>query len=106
MSTYSALHCIHVPPQMIKRTEGVSSTDIVGRMLMCVRDANRVSEDSEAHRLARQFSGHERDQQDSRTAISRWVVCVFVCVGVCACIILCICHLISMPMGPCGYGHT
>ena len=28
----------------VKRTEGVSSTDIVGRMLMLVRDNNRVSE--------------------------------------------------------------
>ena len=28
----------------VKRTEGVSSTDIVGRMLMLVRDNNRFSE--------------------------------------------------------------
>ena len=27
--------------KMIKRTEGVSSTDIVGRMLMCTRDNAR-----------------------------------------------------------------
>lgn len=61
--------------QMIKRTEGVSSTAIVGRMLMCVRDANRKSDDAEAHLLTRQFSGHERDEVDSRTAISR-LVCI------------------------------
>ena len=29
---------------MIKRTEGVSSTDIVGRMLMCTRVNPRISE--------------------------------------------------------------
>ena len=29
---------------MIKRTEGVSSTDIVGRMLMCTRDNARFRE--------------------------------------------------------------
>ena len=28
----------------VKRTEGVSSTDIVGRMLMLVRDNNKFSE--------------------------------------------------------------
>lgn len=28
----------------IKRTEGVSSTDIVGRMLMCTRDNSRFRE--------------------------------------------------------------
>ena len=31
---------------MIKRTEGVSSTDIVGRMLMCTRDNARFREAS------------------------------------------------------------
>jgi hypothetical protein len=30
--------------RMIKRTEGVSSTDIVGRMLMCTRVNPRISE--------------------------------------------------------------
>ena len=30
--------------RMIKRTEGVSSTDIVGRMLMCTRDNARFRE--------------------------------------------------------------
>ncbi len=30
--------------KMIKRTEGVSSTDIVGRMLMCTRDNARFRE--------------------------------------------------------------
>lgn len=32
--------------RMIKRTEGVSSTDIVGRMLMCTRDNARFREAS------------------------------------------------------------
>lgn len=44
--------------KQIKRTEGVSSTDIVGRMLLCVRE--RSSSDHHAHSsLQRQFShGH------------------------------------------------
>jgi ethanolamine-phosphate cytidylyltransferase len=40
--------------KLIKRTEGVSSTDIVGRMLMCTRDNVRFKEDK--RRLAKQFS--------------------------------------------------
>ncbi|XP_024401500.1 ethanolamine-phosphate cytidylyltransferase [Physcomitrium patens] len=44
--------------KQIKRTEGVSSTDIVGRMLLCVRD--RPTNESPVHAsLQRQFShGH------------------------------------------------
>jgi ethanolamine-phosphate cytidylyltransferase len=46
----TAPHCLQ-----IKRTEGVSTTDIVGRMLMCSRDNVRFSaEDRE--RLTREFS--------------------------------------------------
>ncbi|GLJ37075.1 hypothetical protein SUGI_0751320 [Cryptomeria japonica] len=46
--------------KQIKRTEGVSSTDIVGRMLLCVRD--RPNSDSHNHAsLQRQFShGHNQ----------------------------------------------
>ncbi|XP_077223226.1 phosphorylethanolamine cytidylyltransferase 1 isoform X3 [Tasmannia lanceolata] len=46
--------------KQIKRTEGVSSTDIVGRMLLCVRE--RSSGDSNSHSsLQRQFShGHSQ----------------------------------------------
>ncbi|KAK9832648.1 hypothetical protein WJX81_006957 [Elliptochloris bilobata] len=40
--------------RMIKRTEGVSSTDIVGRMLMCTRDNARFREDK--RELTKQFS--------------------------------------------------
>ncbi|KAK9853648.1 hypothetical protein WJX84_001343 [Apatococcus fuscideae] len=40
--------------RMIKRTEGVSSTDIVGRMLMCTRDNARFRE--ERRQLAKSFS--------------------------------------------------
>lgn len=34
----------HSDAKQVKRTEGVSSTDIVGRMLMLVRTNNRFSE--------------------------------------------------------------
>ncbi|PSS17705.1 Ethanolamine-phosphate cytidylyltransferase [Actinidia chinensis var. chinensis] len=51
--------------KQIKRTEGVSSTDIVGRMLLCVRE--RSSSDSPSHSsLQRQFShGHRTHSQKS-----------------------------------------
>ncbi|XP_058075217.1 ethanolamine-phosphate cytidylyltransferase isoform X1 [Magnolia sinica] len=50
--------------KQIKRTEGVSSTDIVGRMLLCVRE--RSSSDSHSHSsLQRQFShGHSNKFED------------------------------------------
>ncbi|MCD9643089.1 Ethanolamine-phosphate cytidylyltransferase [Datura stramonium] len=50
--------------KQIKRTEGVSSTDIVGRMLLCVRE--RTSVDSPSHAsLQRQFShGHSQKSED------------------------------------------
>ncbi|KAL4557737.1 hypothetical protein LXL04_035925 [Taraxacum kok-saghyz] len=50
--------------KQIKRTEGVSSTDIVGRMLLCVRE--RTSGDSPSHAsLQRQFShGHGQKKFD------------------------------------------
>ncbi|KAL1543642.1 Ethanolamine-phosphate cytidylyltransferase [Salvia divinorum] len=45
--------------KQIKRTEGVSSTDIVGRMLLCVRE--RSAGDSNSHSsLQRQFSSNGR----------------------------------------------
>ncbi|CAL5224914.1 g7680 [Coccomyxa viridis] len=44
--------------KMIKRTEGVSSTDIVGRMLMCTRDNARFRE--ERRELTKQFSSGEK----------------------------------------------
>lgn len=40
--------------RMIKRTEGVSTTDIVGRMLMCSRDNSRFAQDRVM--LTREFS--------------------------------------------------
>ncbi|GMP86218.1 hypothetical protein CsSME_00039076 [Camellia sinensis var. sinensis] len=51
--------------KQIKRTEGVSSTDIVGRMLLCVRE--RTSSESQNHSsLQRQFShGHNQNSEDS-----------------------------------------
>ncbi|GFY93143.1 phosphorylethanolamine cytidylyltransferase 1 [Actinidia rufa] len=51
--------------KQIKRTEGVSSTDIVGRMLLCMRE--RSSSDSQSHSsLQRQFShGHRTHSQKS-----------------------------------------
>ncbi|CAD6337605.1 unnamed protein product [Miscanthus lutarioriparius] len=51
--------------KQIKRTEGVSTTDIVGRMLLCVRE--RSSSDAHNHSsLQRQFSsGHGQKVDDS-----------------------------------------
>ncbi|KAK9726423.1 hypothetical protein RND81_05G213900 [Saponaria officinalis] len=46
--------------KQIKRTEGVSSTDIVGRMLLCVRERS-LNEKSHHSSLQRQFShGHSQ----------------------------------------------
>lgn len=63
--------------KQIKRTEGVSSTDIVGRMLLCVRD--RPSNENQNHTsLQRQFShGHgnkaESGNVPSSTRISHFL---------------------------------
>lgn len=55
--------------KQIKRTEGVSSTDIVGRMLLCVRD--RPSSDNHTHAsLQRQFSHGHSHKAESRGASS------------------------------------
>ncbi|KAL4520866.1 hypothetical protein Ndes2526B_g00051 [Nannochloris sp. 'desiccata'] len=59
--------------RMIKRTEGVSTTDIVGRMLMCSRVNARFTE--EQAELAREFSrgpsgkgGDDEDLEDDSSA--------------------------------------
>lgn len=63
--------------KQIKRTEGVSSTDIVGRMLLCVRE--RSSGDSHSHSsLQRQFSHgrskkYEHGRSDSGTRVSHFL---------------------------------
>ncbi|KAI3819167.1 hypothetical protein L1987_12992 [Smallanthus sonchifolius] len=63
--------------KQIKRTEGVSSTDIVGRMILCVRE--RTSSGSPSHAsLQRQFShGHNQKYDDggsgSRTRFSHFL---------------------------------
>ncbi|KAJ4832500.1 Ethanolamine-phosphate cytidylyltransferase [Turnera subulata] len=50
--------------KQIKRTEGVSSTDIVGRMLLCTRERS-VSENRKNSSLQRQFShGHGQKLED------------------------------------------
>jgi ethanolamine-phosphate cytidylyltransferase len=52
--------------RVIKRTEGVSTTDIVGRMLMCSRDNARFAQERAA--LTREFSrgaGHRGDSSGS-----------------------------------------
>ncbi|XWS22038.1 hypothetical protein CRYUN_Cryun29cG0000600 [Craigia yunnanensis] len=50
--------------KQIKRTEGVSSTDIVGRMLLCVRERS-VSDNQNHSSLQRQFShGHGQKFED------------------------------------------
>lgn len=47
--------------KQIKRTEGVSSTDIVGRMLLCVRDRSVTGNVNTHSSLQRQFShGHSQ----------------------------------------------
>lgn len=52
--------------KQIKRTEGVSSTDIVGRMLLCVRERSTSDSSSNSHSsLQRQFShGHSQKSDD------------------------------------------
>ncbi|KAL0009308.1 hypothetical protein SO802_010810 [Lithocarpus litseifolius] len=50
--------------KQIKRTEGVSSTDIVGRMLLCVRE-RPISDSNNHSSLQRQFShGHSQKFKD------------------------------------------
>ncbi|XP_047254125.1 ethanolamine-phosphate cytidylyltransferase isoform X2 [Capsicum annuum] len=63
--------------KQIKRTEGVSSTDIVGRMLLCVRERTTVDSPSHAS-LQRQFShGHSQKSEDggagSETRVSHFL---------------------------------
>ncbi|KAL2900239.1 Ethanolamine-phosphate cytidylyltransferase [Bienertia sinuspersici] len=54
--------------KQIKRTEGVSSTDIVGRMLLCVRERS-PSENPNHSSLQRQFShGHSQKLDDGASA--------------------------------------
>ncbi|KAH7289714.1 hypothetical protein KP509_30G015800 [Ceratopteris richardii] len=56
--------------KQIKRTEGVSSTDIVGRMLLCIRD--RQSNENQNHAsLQREFShGHGNKAENGNTTSS------------------------------------
>ncbi|KAF5737324.1 hypothetical protein HS088_TW13G00203 [Tripterygium wilfordii] len=50
--------------KQIKRTEGVSSTDIVGRMLLCVRERSIIEKHNHSS-LQRQFShGHSQKFED------------------------------------------
>lgn len=67
--------------KMVKRTEGVSTTDIVGRMLTCSRVNHFINED-EPHPLAKSFSmgtpreegGGEGDSPDNtRTTLSKFL---------------------------------
>lgn len=54
--------------KQIKRTEGVSSTDIVGRMLLCVRERS-LNENTNHSSLQRQFShGHSQKFDDGVSA--------------------------------------
>ncbi|KAM7263448.1 hypothetical protein ACFE04_001131 [Oxalis oulophora] len=51
--------------KQIKRTEGVSSTDIVGRMLLCVRERSISDTHNQHSSLQRQFSsGHSHKFED------------------------------------------
>lgn len=57
--------------KQIKRTEGVSSTDIVGRMLLCVRERS-VSDTHNRSSLQRQFShGKSQKFEDGVSGITR-----------------------------------
>eukprot|EP00252_Welwitschia_mirabilis_P017812 TRINITY_DN395_c0_g2_i1.p1 TRINITY_DN395_c0_g2~~TRINITY_DN395_c0_g2_i1.p1 ORF type:complete len:436 (-),score=76.89 TRINITY_DN395_c0_g2_i1:389-1696(-) len=63
--------------KQIKRTEGVSSTDIVGRMLLCVRDRQH-NENANHASLQRQFSHGQNQHEDkngsgSGTSISHFL---------------------------------
>lgn len=71
---------LRTPPPQIKRTEGVSTTDIVGRMLTCTRVNPFISD--EDHPLVRDFSiGDEADsdeeegddKQRERTTLSKFM---------------------------------
>ncbi|VFQ71103.1 unnamed protein product [Cuscuta campestris] len=59
--------------KQIKRTEGVSSTDIVGRMLLCMRE--RSTRDTPKNSsLQRQFShGHNQKSEGGATGISQFL---------------------------------
>ncbi|KAL8093200.1 hypothetical protein AgCh_035187 [Apium graveolens] len=64
--------------KQIKRTEGVSSTDIVGRMLLCMRERSTSDSSSSQSSLQRQFShGHSQKSDDrasgSGTRISHFL---------------------------------
>ncbi|GAQ92628.1 CTP:phosphorylethanolamine cytidyltransferase [Klebsormidium nitens] len=52
--------------KQVKRTEGVSSTDIVGRMLLCVRDPRASPRPVPS--LQRQFSQHGRESDTTRVS--------------------------------------
>eukprot|EP00899_Mesostigma_viride_P008207 jgi/Mesvir1/17388/Mv08687-RA.3 len=54
--------------KQIKRTEGVSSTDIVGRMLLCVRGNSVAPKAAGSAELTRQFSGN-RDRKPATVII-------------------------------------
>jgi len=56
--------------KVIRRTEGVSSTDIVGRMLMCSRDFTTLSERHDPSSLAHHFAdGDPEDSGDEDAAL-------------------------------------
>lgn len=59
--------------KMIKRTEGVSTTDIVGRMLTCTRANPHMTKevDSQVHPLTRSFSQGHRGGQGSNPSGER-----------------------------------
>lgn len=62
--------------KVIKRTEGVSSTDIVGRMLMCTRANKLFAHDRQApaRRLTREFSSKsDREDSSNGEAVSRFM---------------------------------
>lgn len=55
---------------MIKRTEGISTTDLVGRMLMCkMRPVSKSSAPTEMHAdFSQQRGAHAADGEPSREA--------------------------------------
>lgn len=62
--------------KVIKRTEGVSSTDIVGRMLMCTHNRLMHRDSGPAQRLTREFSGKgskDTDETGGAVPVSRFM---------------------------------
>eukprot|EP00210_Caulerpa_lentillifera_P007503 g7169.t1 len=59
--------------KMIKRTEGVSTTDIVGRMLTCTRVNSFICDEKERRELSKQFSSGTECNSEQGTVVSQFM---------------------------------